>query len=103
MNRSIDIINNSEILNPWIRRSITLFQKSSYLDNIQEIYSFQMSPPKRLDNKTRREIIQSHQGRNTEQLLNLLIAQTKFPYEDPMWYLLKNVQNCLTNNPEQIK
>lgn len=88
MQRTLDI-NDPKALNPWIKRSIDLFSKTHYLDNIRDIYPFQVSIPQRINRKVRREIIQAHQSRNTERLLDLLESQTKFPYEDPMWYLLK--------------
>ncbi len=104
MKRTINIINNPENLNPWVRRSITLFGETSYLDNIQEIYPFQVSQhPQRINSRVRRAIIQAHQSRNTKKLLGLLESQIKFPYEDPVWYLLKKVRGCLANNPSQAQ
>lgn len=103
MERTIDIIKNPEKLNPWVRRSLALFNETNYLDNIQEIYPFEITPAQKVENSVRRKIIQAHQSRDTEKLLNLLTSQTKFPYEDPIWYLLKNVRDCATNNPRQIQ
>ncbi len=104
MKRTIDIINNPENLNPWVRHSVALFSETSYLDNIQEIYPFQISQhPQRINSRIRRAIIQAHQGRDTEKLLSLLESQIKFPYEDPVWYLLKKVRGCLANNPSQVQ
>ncbi len=102
MRRTLDI-NGTKALILWVKRSIDLFSKTHYLDNIRDIYPFQVSIPQRINRKVRREIIQAHQSRNTERLLDLLESQTKFPYEDPMWYLLKNARDCLANSPKQIK
>jgi len=104
MKRTIDVINTPEKLNIWVRRSIELFNKTAYLDNIQEIYPFEIASQQRIMKDTvRRDIIQAHQSRDTKRLLDLLIAQTKFAYEDPMWYLLKNIKSCAANNPKQIQ
>lgn len=103
MKRNIDIIRNPKKLNPWVKKSITLFNETAYLDNIHGIYPFQVAPQQRIEGSIRREMIQAHQSRDTERLLNLLMSQTRFPYEEPIWFLLKNVRSCATNNPRQIQ
>lgn len=103
MNRTIDIENNEEILNPWVLKSINLFRNSNYLDQVLEIYPFQIASPERLDSSIRRRIISAHQSRNTVELIEILKSLTKFPYEDPIWYLLKNIEGCIENNPRQIQ
>jgi len=45
----------------------------------------------------------AHQSRDTRKLLELLSSLQKFPYDDPVWYLLKNVRGCLENNPNQVR
>lgn len=103
MERIIDIETRPEDLNEWVRRSINLFKNSNYLDQILEVYPFQIAVPERLDAGIRRRIIAAHQGRRTEELIELLGRLTKFPYEDPIWYLLKNIEGCIDNNPRQIQ
>lgn len=103
MDRTIDIEANLENLNEWVRQSIELFRNSNYLDQILEVYPFQIAAPERLDAAIRRRIIAAHQGRRTEELIELLKGLTKFPYEDPIWYLLKNIEGCIDNNPRQIQ
>lgn len=103
MKRTIDIVNNPERLNNWVRQSIVIFNEQAYLDNVQEVYPFQISEQKNIDSGIRREIIQTHHNRSTEKLLNILKLQTKFPYEDPIWYLLKNIKSCFANNPGQVQ
>ncbi len=102
MERTLDIINPDE-LNEWVRRSLELFQNTPYLDNILEVYQFEVARPVRLDPAIRRRIIMAHQGRRTTELIEILKNITKFPYEDPIWYLLKNINGCLENNPAQIQ
>lgn len=103
MERTIDIENHPEHLNQWVRRSIDLFKNTPYLDNILEVYPLQIAAPERLEPQLRRKIIMAHQARQTRELLETLRGITKFPYEDPMWYLLKNIAGCLQNNPQQIQ
>lgn len=102
MDRSIDIT-NEENLNEWVARSIDLFQNTSYLDNISEIYPLEIATPERIEPTLRRNIVRYHQSRNTNELINLLLTIDKFPYEDPIWYMIKNIQGCLTNNPKQVE
>lgn len=102
MNRSIDIT-NEENLNEWVSKSIDLFQNTSYLDNISEIYPLEIATPERIEPTLRRNIVRYHQSRNTNELINLLLTIDKFPYEDPIWYMIKNIQGCLTNNPKQVE
>ncbi len=103
MDRTIDIENNPEKLNEWVQKSIELFRTSNYLDQILEIYPFQIAAPERLEAGIRRSIITAHQARRTKDLIEILKGLTKFPYEDPIWYLLKNVEGCIDNNPKQIQ
>ncbi|MBS7332270.1 MAG: hypothetical protein KIG88_01570 [Weeksellaceae bacterium] len=103
MERTIDIENNPEQLNEWVLRSINLFKDTNYLDQILEVYPFQIASPERLEPNLRRRIINAHQSRRTNELIEILKSLTKFPYEDPIWYLLKNIEGCNINNPAQIQ
>jgi len=103
MERTIDIENNPEQLNEWVLKSINLFKDTNYLDQILEVYPFQIASPERLEASVRRRIINAHQSRRTNELIEILKTLTKFPYEDPIWYLLKNIEGCNENNPVQIQ
>ena len=103
MDRTIDIIEERDELNEWVRCSIELFETTPYLDNILEVYPLQTARPERLKDKLRRRIISAHQGRRTRELLDILRKRVKFPYDEPLWFLIKNIQGCLENNPQQIQ
>ena len=102
MDRTIDIINERQELNDWIRRSIELFETTPYLDNILSVYPLQTARPERLEDRLRRRVISAHQGRRTQELIEILRNEIKFPYDEPIWYLIKNIEGCLENNPQQI-
>ena len=102
MERTIDITDN-ENLNKWVAKSVKLFQNTSYLDNILEVYPLEIAEPERIDPVLRRNIIRRHQARQTADLIRLLLSIDKFPYDDPIWYMIKNTQGCLDNNPRQIE
>lgn len=85
-----------------MRKSVELFQSRPYLDIIYQIYPFKLSARKVLDPTLRRKIIQAHNCRNTQKLIRILQSLDKFPYEDPVRYVLKAVKNCLNNNPKQV-
>ena len=101
MDRSIDIEEEREELNQWVLRSIELFENTPYLDNILEVYPLATATPNRLDMRLRRQIINAHQSRRTDELIQILQNQVKFPYDEPLWFLMKNIGNCLVNNPQQ--
>jgi len=103
MDRTIDIENGRNELNEWVLKSIELFENSAYLDNILEVYPLQTARPERLDAQLRRRIISAHQGRRTQELIDILKNEVKFPYDEPLWYLIKNIEGCLNNNPLQIQ
>ncbi len=103
MDRTIDIENKREELNDWVLRSIELFETTPYLDNILEVYPLQTARPERIENSLRRKIISAHQGRRTRELIEILQAEVKFPYDEPLWFLIKNIKGCLQNNPRQIQ
>ncbi|MFZ2284425.1 MAG: hypothetical protein WAV86_11150 [Lutibacter sp.] len=103
MDRSIDIEKERNELNEWVLRSIELFENTPYLDNILAVYPLQSARPLRLDDKLRRRIISAHQARKTTELINILQMQVKFPYDEPLWHLIKNIKDCMLNNPIQIQ
>jgi hypothetical protein len=102
MARKLDI-GIDDNFNPWIKKSLTLFNSTNYLDQILEIYPFQIAVPKRLDKSLSWKIMQAHAARDTKKLFDLLKSLKKFPYDDPIWYLLKSVKNCFENNPRQVQ
>ena len=85
------------------KQSIEIFETTPYLDNILEVYPLQSAQPERLENRLRRRIISAHQGRRTRELIEILQNEVKFPYDEPLWFLIKNIQGCLENNPRQIQ
>lgn len=102
MDRTIDIENEREELNKWILKSIELFGSTPYLDNLLEVYPLETAVPTHLEQKLKRRIISAHQSRNTNDLIGILQGEVKFPYDEPLAYLIKEVQNCLDANPRQI-
>ena len=102
MDRSIDIENEREELNEWVLRSMELFEETSYLDNLLAIYPLETAVPNHLEPRLKRTIISAHQGRRTDELIQILQGEVKFPYDEPLAYLIKEVENCLTSNPRQI-
>lgn len=100
MKRTINLSDESKF-NKWVLRSIKLFNETSYLDDIAKVYPFSASMPYRLDSETSRKIRMAHSSRDTDLLFDLLMSESKFPYEDPLWYMLKNVKSCYNKNPSQ--
>lgn len=103
MNRRIDIEEERGELNEWVLRSIELFESTPYLDNILNVYPLQSASPERLDDRLKRRIISAHQSRRTDELISILQNEVKFPYDEPLWFLMKNIQGCLENNPLQVQ
>lgn len=102
MDRTIDIENEREVLNEWILKSIELFENTPYLDNLLEVYPLETAVPTHLEQRLKRRIIAAHQSRQTNELISILQGEVKFPYDEPLSYLIKEVHNCLISNPQQI-
>lgn len=102
MDRTIDIETERQDLNEWILRSIELFERTPYLDNLLQVYPLESAVPVHLEPRLKRKIISAHQGRRTNELISILQGETKFPYDEPLAYLIKEVQNCLTSNSKQM-
>ena len=102
MKRTIDLINEREQLNEWVKASMELFQNTPYLDNLLEVYPLESAIPEHLDSRLRRRIISAHQGRRADELIEILQGEVKFPYDEPLAYLIKEVEGCLDRNPRQI-
>lgn len=81
---------------------IELFETTAYLDNLLEIYPLETAVPNHLEPRLRRRIISAHQGRRTDELIAILQGEVKFPYDEPLAYLIKEVENCRQSNPRQI-
>lgn len=103
MDRTIDIINEREELNSWILRSMELFENTPYLDNLLLVYPLESAIPIHLEPRLKRRIISAHQGRRTNELIQILQGEVKFPYDEPLAYLIKEVRNCFQYNPRQIQ
>lgn len=102
MIRTLDV-NKPDMFNKWVWQSIRLFAETSYLDDIREVYPFGTAVPQKMEPEHRRSIIHAHGTRDVDALFRLLRVEVRFPYDDPMWYLLKNVKHCSERNPEQFK
>jgi|GEM_PF-882228 len=102
MKRIINIEKEFDRLNPWVAKSLNLFNKTPYLDNVSDIYPFEISKKNVFEDSIRRKIISAHSRRDTNKLIELLKELPKFPYEEPIWYILKKVKGCLEKNPLQL-
>lgn len=103
MKRTIDIENEREELNDWILKSMELFELTPYLDDLLDIYPLEIAKPVHLAPKLKRKIIGAHQSRKTGELIEILQKEVKFPYDEPLAYLIKEVKDCLKSNPKQIE
>ena len=101
--RRINIENGFESLNPWVRRSIELFNRGRYLDQISHVYDYWADRPQRLDDALRRQIRMAHYARRDNELIRLLSQLDRFPYDEPFWYLLKTVPGFIEGNPAQVQ
>lgn len=102
MNRTIDINTERDELNSWVIKSIDLFENTPYLDNLLNVYPLETAVPNHLDPKLKRHIIGAHQSRQTKELIEILQGEVKFPYDEPLAYLMKYIKGCLDNNPLQV-
>jgi hypothetical protein len=102
MKRSIDLDEDFDKLNPWIQKSINLFYETNYLDKIAEVYNYSLGTQDQIEADLRRLIRRAHNQRNDLELLNLLGDLGKFPYDEPFWYLLNNVDGFIEKNPNQV-
>ena len=102
MDRTIDIENQRGELNEWVLKSIELFEDTPYLDNLLEVYPLETAVPNHLEQRLKRRIISAHQGRRTAELIDILQGEVKFPYDEPLSFLIKEVKDCKENKPQQI-
>ena len=102
MDRTIDIENEREELNEWVLKSVELFENTPYLDNLLEVYPLETAVPNHLEQRLKRRIISAHQGRRTSDLIDILQGEVKFPYDEPLSFLIKEVKDCKDANPQQI-
>jgi hypothetical protein len=103
MDRSIDLDKDFEKLNPWVQKSIKLFNETSYLDKIGRIYDYSPGEQDEIEEDLRRKIRTAHNNRNDSELIRLLSQLGKFPYDEPFWFLLKNMDGFIEKNPQQVE
>lgn len=102
MDREIDIENELEKLNEWVLKSIRYFNSNPYIDNIAEVYPYGVAEPERIEHGLRKNILNAHNNRNDEELIRLLRQLDKFPYDEPFWFLLQEIEGFVDENPVQI-
>src|SRR5690606_10255316 len=102
MDRTIDIENERQDLNGWVLKSIELFENTLYLDDLLEVYPLETAVPNHLEQRLKRSIILAHPGRRTADLIDILQGEVKFPYDEPLSFLIKEVKDCKDANPQQI-
>ncbi len=96
-------MDTARIRNRWVSKSLRLFSQRAYLDKLLAIYPLQTARSQQIPLHIHNEIIMLHQAHDTPRLLRLLKKLKKFPYDEPLWYLLKNVRGCLAQNPQQLR
>lgn len=102
MDRTINIETEKEELNKWVLKSMELFEQTPYLDNLLEIYPLETAVPNHIEPRLKRRIISAHQERETTALIDILQGEVKFPYDEPLAFLIKEVKDCKNSNPQQI-
>jgi hypothetical protein len=103
MKRTIDINKDFGKLNAWVQQSINLFNEASYLDEIGQIYDYSLGEHDEIKEDLRRKIRTAHNNRNDSELIRLLSQFGKFPYDEPFWFLLKNIDGFIEKNPKQVQ
>ncbi len=103
MDRKLDIELREE-LNEWVNRSISLFETTPYLDDITAIYPFETIRANRLSDNLQRAIVKAYNSVDPADLIRLLRDQvTRFPYDEPLWFLIKHFGKVEENNPGQLQ
>ncbi|MBI3323250.1 MAG: hypothetical protein HYZ95_02155 [Candidatus Omnitrophica bacterium] len=91
-----------ERMNVWARKTARIAQGENYLDRIQEVYP--SSPKLRVVAKKALEAIEAaHQKKDRVQLLNLLLDQERFPFDDSYVQFLRVDRGAIRRNPETVE
>ncbi len=87
-------------MNEWIKKSIEIANKPSYLDGISQIYEMQINPKRPLPTEIIPLIKEAFDKKESKKLIELLIQYSEiFPVKDSYIGFIKKKSEALEENP----
>lgn len=90
-------------MNPWIKKSIDLANRSAYLDNLFEIYPVEVGSDRTIPEEVKNKIRIAFKNKNHTKLITTLLKLPRFPIDDPYISALRSHSHLFRNNPKTIK
>jgi hypothetical protein len=88
-------------MNEWGKKTVSIANKSNYLDQLQSIYSHEEGE-RVISAETIQEITEAFKNKNQTKLINLLLGLEKFPYKDSYVAFLRKDRKALERNPQTL-
>ncbi len=88
-------------MNTWARKTAELAQKGDYLDRIYTVYPSEPKP-RSVSPKILEEITAAYKKGNRVMLLNTLLDQERFPFDDSYVAFLRADRQAIGRNPETM-
>jgi hypothetical protein len=90
-------------MNTWIRSSIELANRDSYLDNLLSVYDVSAVSERQVSADHIKEITNAHVNRDAQGLMDALLKLDKFPIDDIHIGFLRNERSAIAKNPITVK
>jgi len=89
-------------MNIWAEKTARLAQTQDYLDRLQEIYPV-IPGARQVPEKVLAEIRKAFDSGDRLGLLDILLDQEKFPYEESYKKFLKDDRSAIKRNPKTVE
>ncbi len=90
-------------MNKWIKKSIEIANAPGYLDKLSKIYVMNVNPERPLDTAVEQSIQKAFKGRNTKNLIKLLLEAEIFPVKDSYIGFIRAKKDSIDQNPETVE
>jgi hypothetical protein len=90
-------------MNKWIKKSIEIANAPGYLDKLSKIYVMNVNPERPFDTAIEQSIQKAFKGRNTKNLINLLLEAEIFPVKDSYIGFIRAKKDSIDQNPKTVE
>ena len=90
-------------MNKWIKKSIEISNAPGYLDKLSKIYVMNVNPERPLDTAVEQSIQKAFKGRNTKNLIKLLLEAEIFPVKDSYIGFIRAKKDSIDQNPKTVE
>jgi hypothetical protein len=89
-------------MNKWVKKSIELANKNSYLDKLFKVYPVESGEIRMISEKAKNTIHVAFKNKNKKHLIKKLLDLPRFPIDDPYLASIRKYPHLLDKNPKTV-